>query len=160
MFALINNLKSQFDASAAKIAAEEAAVTAFEKFHFITLDYRTPIIASILYVLVVSFFSKLNLERAAKSSSSSNGKRTSSRAKTAATAAAASGESESRFTPFKCLVIAHNVFLCIYSATVLLSALPLLVRPYFNYPVMEAVSQAYCYDSFLIFPFLVSLVVL
>lgn len=141
MFALLNSLKSQFDASAAKVASESAPVTAFEKFHFLTLDFRTPIIASILYVLVVSYFSKLNRERSAsaKVNVNNNGKRTSSRNK----AQSQSGEkTESRFTPFKCLVIAHNVFLCLYSATVFLSALPLLARPYFNSPVMEAVRDS------------------
>ena len=140
MFSLLNSLKSQFDASAAKVAAESAPVTAFEKFHFLTLDFRTPIIASILYVLVVSYFSKLNRERSASAKVNvnvNNGKRTSSRNK-----AQSVEKTESRFTPFKCLVIAHNVFLCLYSATVFLSALPLLARPYFNSPVMEAVRKS------------------
>ena len=141
MFALLNSLKSQFDASAAKVASESAPVTAFEKFHFLTLDFRTPIIASILYVLVVSYFSKLNRERSAsaKVNVSNNGKRTSSRNKAQTQSVE---KNESRFTPFKCLVIAHNVFLCLYSATVFLSALPLLARPYFNSPVMEAVRKS------------------
>lgn len=155
MLTFISTLKSQFDASAAKIAAEQAPTTAFEKFHILSLDYRTPIIASILYVLVVSFFSKLNSERAAAASvapSGSSSKRT--RSKTAAEVAVV--KRESRFTPFKCLVIAHNVFLCLYSATVLLSSLPLIVRPYFDSPVLEAV-RPFNYDSLnlLIYPYLV-----
>lgn len=132
MITCISTLKSQFEASAAKIAAEQAPTTFFEKFHVLSLDFRTPIIASILYVLAVSFFSKLNRER--ESTSTNSGKRTSSRSKSAATV-----KEESRFTPFKCLVIAHNVFLCLYSATVFLSALPLIVSPYFDSPILEAV---------------------
>ena len=134
MISLLTTLKSQFDASAAKIAAEQAPQTAFEKFHVLTLDFRTPIIASVLYVLVVSYFSKLNRERT--SSSKSTGKRSSSRGK-----AVEAVKEESRFTPFKCLVIAHNVLLCLYSAAVFLSALPLLARPYFNSSVLEAVRE-------------------
>lgn len=142
MITFISTLKSQFEASAAKIAAEQAPTTFFEKFHVLSLDFRTPIIASILYVLAVSYFSKLNRERGSTSSGpgASSGKRTSSRSKSASAAAeAAIVKEESRFTPFKCLVIAHNVFLCLYSATVFLSALPLIVRPYFDSPILEAV---------------------
>lgn len=136
MFALLQNLKTQFDVSAAKIANLEPASSTFEKFHLLTLDYRTPIIASILYVVIVSYFSRLNRAKASggSSGSGSSGKRTSSRNKQTSTSAT----EESRFTPFKCLVIAHNVFLCLYSATVFLSALPLLARPYLTESVLEA----------------------
>ena len=108
----------------------------FEKFHVLTLDFRTPIVASILYVLLVSYFGKVNREREAAAvavaAASSKSKRSSSRIKTTSVAV------ESRFTPFKCFVIAHNVFLCLYSATVFLSALPLLARPYFTNSILEA----------------------
>lgn len=141
---MLSSLQNQFDASAEKVASSLPPSTTFEKFHVLTLDYRTPIVASILYVLVVSFFSRLNREKAvkAKSSGSTNdGKRTSSRNKKEVAV-----EVESRFTPFKCLVIAHNVFLCLYSATAFLSVLPILLRPYFNSPLLEAVN---CFVLFL-----------
>lgn len=130
------SLKSQFETSASKVASLLPPSTLFEKFHFLTLDYRTPILASILYVVVVSFFSRLNKEKAAEAkgvAGGNNGKRTSSRNKKEVF------EAESRFTPFKCLVIAHNVFLCLYSATAFLSVLPILLRPYFSSPLLEAV---------------------
>jgi hypothetical protein len=136
MLSVLSSLQSQFDASAEKVASRLPPSTTFEKFHFLTLDYRTPIVASILYVLVVSFFSRLNREKAAKAKSAiteNSGKRTSSRNKKEV------AEVESRFTPFKCLVIAHNVFLCLYSATAFLSVLPILLRPYFNSSLLEAV---------------------
>lgn len=129
---LLQNLKAEFDASASKVANMEAPVTLFEKFHVLTLDYRTPIIASILYVLIVSYFSRINRQRASSNGVSENNKRTSSRNKNV------SEDNSSRYTPFKCLVIAHNVFLCLYSAAVFLSALPLLARPYFSKSVLEA----------------------
>ena len=137
---MLSSLKSQFDVSAEKVASRLPPSTSFEKFHFLTLDYRFPILASILYVVVVSFFSRLNKEKAAEAKSTvsyNSGKRTSSRNKKEAV------EVENRFTPFKCLVIAHNVFLCLYSATAFLSVLPILLRPYFSSPLLEAVIE-YC----------------
>lgn len=131
----LSNLQGQFDASAARVAARLPPTNLFEKFHFLTLDYRTPIIASILYVVVVSFFSRLNREKSTAKSGSE--KRTSTRNRKAE----ASVANESRFTPFKCLVIAHNVFLCLYSATAFLSVLPILLRPYFSAPIFEAVRR-------------------
>lgn len=133
---MLSSLQNQFDASAAKVAARLPPTTLFEKFHFITLDYRTPIVVSILYVVVVSFFTRLNKEKAARAKAAAggdSGKRTSLRNKKEVV------ESENRFTPFKCLVIAHNVFLCLYSATAFLSVLPILLRPYFSSPLLEAV---------------------
>lgn len=142
MLTLLRSLQSQFDLSAAKVAAQESASTNFEKFHVLTLDYRTPIVAAILYVLIVSFFSKWNRDRSRKSvsvstSASASAKRTSSRTKNIITVTASI---ESRYTPFKCLVIAHNVFLCLYSAVTFCSVLPILLRPYFS----ESLLQAFC----------------
>ena len=141
----------QFNVSAARVAARLPPSNLFERFHFLTLDYRTPIIASILYVVIVSFFSRLNREKAAKAanvtkegnainvSNETGGKRTSARNKKTIQIS----ESENRFTPFKCLVIAHNVFLCLYSATAFASVLPVLLRPYFSVPLLEAVRRSH-----------------
>ncbi len=125
-----------FNASLNKLARHVPAQSNFEKFHHLSLDFRVPIAASIGYVLVVSFFSRLNRERAAAQAAAS-AKRSSARSK------AAEAE-ESRFTPFKCLVITHNVLLCAYSALTFLSVLPLLLKPYFSNPVFEAVKLKNC----------------
>ena len=120
-----------FNASARKIG-RQAPETLFEKIHVASLDIRTPIIASILYVIVVSYFSRINRARAAAAAVKST--RTSSRSgKTAPEA------KESRFTPFKCLVIAHNLLLCAYSAFTFISVAPLLFKPYLKSSVFEAV---------------------
>ena len=122
-----------FNASMNKLARHAAPQSAFEQFHHFSLDFRVPIVASIVYVIVVSFFSRLNRQKAAQSASSSFSKRTSSRGKTVA------GAEESRFTPFKCLVIAHNILLCVYSGFTFLNVLPLLLKPYFSNSIFEAV---------------------
>jgi hypothetical protein len=123
-----------FNASSRKLAGPLAAQSAFEKFHHLSLDYRFPIVASILYVITVSFFSRLNRQKGAAVQSPLTAKGSSGRGKGAPSA------EESRFTPFKCLVIAHNVLLCVYSAFTFLSILPILLKPYFSFSVLEAVS--------------------
>lgn len=120
-----------FNASARKIG-RQAPETLFEKIHVASLDIRTPIIASILYVIVVSYFSRINRARAAAAAVKST--RTSSRTGKASTEA-----KESRFTPFKCVVIAHNVLLCAYSAFTFLSVFPILFKPYLTGSIFEAV---------------------
>lgn len=117
-----------FNASLNKLARQVPAETVFEKIHHASLDYRTPILASLAYVAVVSFFSRMNRQRAAALASKRPGR-------------AGAAAEESRFTPFKCLVIAHNVLLCLYSAFTFLSVLPLLMKPYFSVSVLQAVRQ-------------------
>lgn len=131
MLSFLRNLQDQFSISAGKVASSGAMEpeSLFEKIHFLSLDYRTPIIASILYVLVVSFFSRRNRMAAAALATTKGAKNKTTTAK---------GGEESRFTPFKCLVIAHNILLCLYSATTFLSVLPILIRPYFSLPLLEA----------------------
>lgn len=127
---MLKSLQSQFEASAERIANFQAPESLFQKFHLLTLDYRTPIFVSIIYILVVNYFSKLNREKG----KDQPGKRTSTRGKKEATRV-----EESRFTPFKCVVIAHNLLLCLYSATTFISVLPILLQPYFKLPLLEAV---------------------
>lgn len=122
-----------FNASARKIG-RQAPETLFEKIHVASLDIRTPIIASILYVIVVSYFSRINRARAAAAPVKST--RTSSR-----TGKVSAEAKESRFTPFKCMVIAHNVLLCAYSAFTFLSVFPILFKPYLMGSIFEAVTN-------------------
>ena len=133
---MLKSLQSQFEASAQRIANFQAPETLFQKFHLLTLDYRTPILVSIIYVLVVNYFSNLNREKekGTGTGKDQNVKRTSARGKKEVTRV-----SESRFTPFKCVVIAHNIFLCLYSVTTFVSILPILLQPYFKLPLLEAV---------------------
>lgn len=126
----MQSVYDQFNASVRRIERYQVASTPFEKFHTLTLDWRAPIVVSLLYVVVVSYFSKMNRAR----QSAAVGKSSVSRGKKHEPAA-----SEPRFTPFKCLVIAHNVLLCAYSAFTFLSVLPIIFKPYFHTTALKAV---------------------
>lgn len=143
----MQSLYDQFNASALRISKSLLPQTGFQKFHLLTLDYRTPIVVSIIYVLMVSYFSKLNRSQKVPSTKDKKdkegGRRMSSRGKKESSEE--SEASSSRFTPFKCLVIAHNIFLCLYSAITFLSVVPLVLKPYFSGSIHEAVQISLTY---------------
>lgn len=104
--------------------------TTFEKIHFATLDWKVPVTAAILYAVIVTIWGKFNKEAALKAEEP--------RAKSKKHKEAAA---VSRFSIFNCLVIAHNVFLTVFSAYCFVCIVKILFDSYISTEFFEAVSQ-------------------
>lgn len=115
--------------------------TNFEKIHFATLDWKVPVTAAILYAVIVTIWGKFNKEAALKAEEP--------RAKSKKQKdAAASTAAVSRFSVFNCLVIAHNVFLTVFSAYCFVCIVKILFDSYISTEFFEAVSQIFIRIAF------------
>lgn len=121
----------EFSESMANYEKGLAPSTIFEKFHYATLDWKVPVAAAILYALIVTIWGRFNKEAALKAEeprvkSKKNQKE--------------SNES-SRFSFFNCLVIAHNIFLTVFSAYCFVCMVKILLESYMSFDFFEAVSH-------------------
>lgn len=106
--------------------------TIFEKIHFATLDWKVPVTAAILYAVIVTIWGNYNKEAALKAEEP--------RVKSKKHLKAGSvEESADRFSVFKCLVIAHNVFLTLFSAYCFVCIVVILFNSYSSSNFLEAV---------------------
>lgn len=102
----------------------------FEKIHFATLGWRVPLSVAIVYAIIVSIWGRYNKIRALKMEKP--------RVK-AKKEVIVGSSSNNRFSVFNCLVIAHNVFLTIFSLYCFVCIVGILVDSYMNNTFHEAV---------------------
>ena len=106
--------------------------TIFEKIHFATLDWKVPVAAAILYAVIVTIWGKFNKEAALKAEEPRVKSKKHPQKESSAT---------SRFSPFNCLVIAHNVFLTVFSAYCFVCIVKILVDSYISTEFFDAVRR-------------------
>lgn len=129
-----------FSASMARLDKGLSPRDAFERFHFATLDWRVPVVAVLLYVTIVTLWGRCNAARAARVASVAKRGESAPLLKTRKGQATVVHKRPS-FTPFNCLVIAHNVLLTVFSAYCLICILPILVKSYATRSLFDAVSE-------------------
>ena len=118
-----------------KLDAGKAPITAFERFHFATLDWHWPIGIAIVYAAIVIVWSRYNNARLQGDKSQAS-RHSSSRSTRPAGVFRKNQPKlppkhvESRFTPFNCLVMLHNAFLSVFSLAVFVSIVPILIKSY------------------------------
>ena len=112
----------EFSESMANFEKGLAPQTLFEKFHVATLDWKTPVIAAILYAVIVTIWGQHNKAKALKAEEP--------RVKAKKTVDVAAGSETNRFSLFNCLVIAHNVFLTVFSAYCFICIVKILFESY------------------------------
>lgn len=108
--------------------------TLFEKIHFASLDWKAPVIGAILYAVIVTIWGRCNKAKALKAEEP----RVKSK-KAAAPAAAAKDSETNRFSFFNCLVIAHNLFLTVFSAYCFICIVKILADSYLQDDFFDAV---------------------
>lgn len=109
--------------------------TLFQKIHYASLDWKTPVIAAILYAIIVTIWGRCNKAKALKAEEP--------RVKAKKASAAVVSESETnRYSVFNCLVIAHNVFLTVFSAYCFVCIVEILVESYLQDNFIDAVRKA------------------
>lgn len=101
----------------------------FEKFHFATLGWKVPFSAAILYAVIVTLWGRCNRAKAAKANESRVKSKKSVPEKT------------NRFSPFNCFVIAHNIFLTVFSFYCFVCIVKILVESYMNNSFLDAVLE-------------------
>lgn len=111
--------------------------TAFEKFHFATLDWKVPVAAAILYAVIVTIWGRVNNKEAALKAEEPRVK--SKKHNHQHQHQKHDDVSSSRFSFFNCLVIAHNVFLTVFSAYCFVCIVKILLDSYISYDFFEAV---------------------
>lgn len=97
-----------------------------------SLDWRVPIFSSLIYAAVVTFFSRRNQRKMAMAPPTASRRPTASSDKSRT-------ETREGWTAFKIAVVAHNIFLTIFSGLVFYSVFPLLLA---NFRYRS------CYDGF------------
>lgn len=102
--------------------------TTFEKIHFATLDWKVPVLAAILYAVIVTIWGRFNKAKALKLEES--------RLKSKKTE---SSSSDDRFSFFNCFVIVHNIFLTVFSVYCFICIVKILIESYINNDFLEAV---------------------
>ena len=102
----------------------------FEKFHFATLGWKVPFSAAILYAVIVTIWGNYNKAKAAKANEA--------RVKSKKTAVSELHHTN-RFSPFNCFVIAHNIFLTVFSLYCFVCIVKILFESYMNNSFLDAV---------------------
>lgn len=106
--------------------------TLFEKIHFASLDWKAPVIGAIFYAVIVTIWGRCNKAKALKAEEP--------RVKAKKASAAANDSETNRFSFFNCLVIAHNVFLTVFSAYCFICIVKILVDSYLQDDFFDAVT--------------------
>lgn len=109
--------------------------TLFEKIHFASLDWKTPVIGAILYAVIVTIWGRCNKAKALKAEEPRV------KAKKVSGAAPAADSEPNRFSFFNCLVIAHNVLLTVFSAYCFVCIVKILVESYLQDDFLDAVTK-------------------
>jgi hypothetical protein len=120
---------AEFSESMRKLDNGLQPVTVFERFHFATLDWRMPVLAAIVYAVVVTIWGSFNRvsQEKAKIRASHHQKAAGTFRKNQPQPAP---RNPSRFTFFNCVVILHNLILTIFSVYIFACIVPILVRSY------------------------------
>jgi hypothetical protein len=105
----------------------------FEKIHFASLDWKAPVIVAILYAVVVTIWGRCNKAKALKDQES--------RVKAKKSTSAVSENETNRFSFFNLLVIAHNVFLTVFSAYCFVCIVIILAKSYLHGDFLETVTR-------------------
>lgn len=102
--------------------------TVFEKIHFASLGWEAPVIAAILYAVIVTIWGRYNKAKAARAEEP--------RVKAKA---AKEEDVKNRFSPFNCFVIAHNVLLTVFSVYCFVCIVHILIKSYVQDEFFDAV---------------------
>lgn len=103
----------------------------FEKIHFASLDWKAPVSAAILYAVIVTLWGRCNKAKALKAEEP--------RVKAKKGSEVTKNSEDNRFSVFNCLVIAHNVFLTVFSAYCFVCIVKILVDSYLQDNFLDAV---------------------
>lgn len=104
----------------------------FEQLHFATLGWKVPVAAAILYAVIVTIWGNCNKAKALKAQEPRVKSKKSQ-----------SGPS-SRFSLFNCFVIAHNVFLTVFSLYCFVCIVKILAESYIGTNFVDAVTLDDC----------------
>ena len=104
----------------------------FERVHFATLGWQVPLGVAVVYAIIVSIWGRYNKSKVLVVEEP--------RVKAKALK---KGTISDRFSVFNCLVIAHNVFLTIFSLYCFICMVGILVDSYMNNTFHEAVRKNY-----------------
>lgn len=111
--------------------------TIFEQFHYATLDWKVPVAAAILYAVIVTIWGCFNKKAALKAEEP----RVKSKKQQQQHHHHQKSDKSSRFSFFNCLVIAHNIFLTVFSAYSFVCIVKILLESYMSFDFFEAVSS-------------------
>lgn len=107
--------------------------TLFEKIHFASLGWKVPVSAAILYAVIVTIWGRCNKAKALKAEEP--------RVKAKKNAEITKNSEDNRFSFFNCMVIAHNVFLTVFSAYCFVCIVKILIESYFQDNFLDAVKK-------------------
>lgn len=107
----------------------------FERIHFATLGWQVPLGVAVVYAIIVSIWGWYNKTKVLVEEP-----RVKAKALKKGTTIPVSKTSD-RFSVFNCLVIAHNVFLTIFSLYCFICIVGILVDSYMNNTFHEAVRR-------------------
>ncbi len=125
----------EFSESMANFEKGLEARNTFEKIHFATLDWKVPVAVAILYAVIVTLWGRCNKAKALKAEEP--------RAKSKKNLQ--KQDENDRFTVFNCLVIAHNLFLTVFSAYCFVCIVKILVESYISDNFFDAVRHIALY---------------